>query len=268
MEGLKVAVFAAAQGIWLAVRALGRALLGRERFDRLIDRTGLHELKNRTWLSRCRLPDGSDLLYRPHDHCIIDEVYARDAYGRESIPAGATVIDAGAHIGIFTLMAARRVGASGRVLAFEPSPGSRKILERNVRRNGLSWVRISPAALADAPGTLPFYAADAAAGNPVGDTLSPVPGRDPVHVPVLRLDDAFSEAGAAEVALLKIDVEGAELRLLDGAARTLERTRRVVMEVHPPRVDPEDARRRLEALGFSCRLGSGTGSVILEAVRP
>jgi FkbM family methyltransferase len=268
MERLAVVLFAAAQGAWLAVRALGRALLGRERFDRFVDQTGLHELKNRSWLSRRLLPDGNDLLYRPHDQCIIEEVYDRDAYGREKIPAGAAVVDAGAHIGVFTLMAARRVGPSGRVLAFEPSPGSRELLARNVRANGLSWVKVYPAALADAPGTEAFYAADAAAGNPVGDTLSPIPGREAVSVPVLRLDDVLAEAGVSAVDLLKVDVEGAELRLLEGAPRTLAATRRIVMEVHPPRVDPEEVRRRLEALGFSCRLGTGTGSVILEAVRP
>ncbi|MBI5239853.1 MAG: FkbM family methyltransferase [Elusimicrobia bacterium] len=268
MESLEVALFAAAQEAWLAVRALGRALLGRERFDRLIDRTGLRGLKNRAWLSRRMLPDGSDLLYRPHDQCIIEEVYGRDAYGRDRIPAGATVVDAGAHIGVFTLMAARRVGPSGRVFAFEPSPGSRKILERNVRCNGLSWVSVIPAALADAPGTASFYAADASAANPVADSLDPVPGREPVSVPVLRLDDALAREGVSRVDLLKVDVEGAELKLIDGAPRTLAGVRRVVMEVHPPRVDPEEVRQRLDAQGFSCRISEAGGCVLLEAVRP
>jgi hypothetical protein len=70
------------------------------------------------------------------------------------------------------------------------------------------------------------------------------------------------------VALLKVDVEGAELRLLDGAPRTLAAARRIVMEVHPPRVEPEEVRRRLESLGFSCRTSESGGCVLLEAVRP
>ena len=268
MERIKIMAFAAAQDVWLLVRTLGRAVLGKERFDRLIDRTGLHELKNRSWRASLMLPDGNVLLYRPQDPSVVDEVYGRDVYGRERIPTGGTVVDAGAHIGAFTLMAARRVGPAGRVLSFEPSPGTQEVLRSNVRFNGLSWVKIFPAALADASGTAPFYVASATAESPFSDTLTPLPGRAQVEVPVRRLDDVLAEEGITSVDLLKMDVEGAELRLLEGASKTLARTQRVVMEVHRPRVDPAEVRRRLEGLGFSCRVITYGDTVILEAVRP
>lgn len=267
MERLKVRIFAAAQGFWIAIRTLGRAALGAERFDRLIDKSGLHRLKNRSWVSRRILPDGNDIFYRPHDQCIIEEVYDRDLYSRERIAPGQTVVDAGAHIGIFTLMAARRVGPTGRVLAFEPSPHTQETLRRNLSLNGLPWVKLHPVALSDAEGTAPFFVAADGVENPVADSLQASPNRAQVRVRVRRLDAVLAEEGITSVDLLKIDVEGAELRLMDGAPQALARAQRVVMEVHPPEVDPAEVRRRFEALGYSCRIATGVGCILLEAVR-
>ncbi len=269
MESLKVALFAAAQGVWTALRAAGRAVLGRERFDRLVGLTGLRGLKSRTWLTRRRMPDGTVLLVRPHDQCIVDEVYERGAYSGAEILPGQTVVDAGAHIGAFTLMAARRVGPTGRVVCFEPSPRTRELLDRNLAANAVPWVSRRDCALAGAEGRAELFVADDAADNPAADTLHASAGRAAVPVRVRRLDDVLEEEGVGPVDHLKIDVEGAELSVMDGAPETLARTRRVVLEVHPPRVDPAEVRRRLEALGFSCRLVSeAPGSAILEASRP
>lgn len=268
MESLKVAAFAISQSVWTLFRSVGRALFGAERFDRIIDKTGLREFKSRTWLERFRAPDGNDILYRPHDRCIIDEVYGQGVYCGAQIAPGQTVVDAGAHIGVFSLMAARRVGPAGRVICFEPSPRTAEILRRNLAANDLSWVRNHAVALAETDGFADFFVADDAGDNPAADTLSDAPGRGRVSVRLRRLDDVLSEEGVSHVDHLKIDVEGAELRVLDGATQTLARARRLVMEVHPPRVDPVEVRRRLEALGFSCRtVAEAEGGVILEARR-
>lgn len=262
-----IMLYAAAQGAWIVIRRLGRALLGTKRFDRLIDKTGLRELKSRTWLSRKMMPDGNEIMYRPHDQCVLDEVYARDVYSQSKIKAGETVVDVGAHIGIFSLMAARKVGPTGRVIAFEPSPRTLDLLRRNLAFNGLPWVKLHAVALADVEGTTSLFMAEGAVDNPVADTLIAASKRKSVPVRLRRLDDVLAEEDVAAVDHLKIDVEGAELRVLDGAPKTLARTRRVVMEVHQPHVDPNEARRRLEAAGFDCRLGESASGVILEALR-
>lgn len=268
MERLKVALFALAQGVWVALRTLGAAVLGKERFDRLIDKTGLRAFKSRTWLSRRAMPDGNDILYRPHDQCIVDEVYGQGVYSGVEIAPGQTVVDVGAHIGVFSLMAARKVGPRGRVLSFEPSPRTLELLRRNLAANALPWVKLHAVALAETEGSAELFVADDAEGNPAADTLSAVGGRKNVPVRLRRLDDVLAEEGVAAIDHLKIDVEGAELRVLDGGPKALARTRRVVMEIHPPRVDPAAMRARLEAAGFSCRVVSeGPGSVIVEALR-
>ena len=261
-------MFATAQSVWIFFRMAGRSLLGAERFDLIIDKTGLHGLKSRVWLERFRAPDGSDILYRPHDRCIIDEVYGRSVYSGTEISPGQTVVDVGAHIGVFSLMAARRVGPKGHVVCFEPSPRAAEVLRRNLEANGLSWVRHHAVALAETEGSADLFVADDAGNNPAADTLSDTPGRGKVSVRLRRLDDVLAEEGIFSVDHLKIDVEGAELRVLDGAPRTLARTRRIAMEVHPPRVDPAEVRRRLEALGFTCRsVSESADSVILDARR-
>lgn len=268
MERLKLAAFAGAQAVWLALRGAGRAVLGRERFDRLIGATGLRELKSRAWLTRRVMPDGSDVAFRPHDQCIVDEVYGQGVYSGAEILPGQVVVDVGAHIGVFTLMAARRVGPAGRVVSFEPSPRTQELLRRNLAANGLSWVRFHPLAVADAEGSAELFVADDASNNPAADTLTASAGRKGVTVRLRRLDDVLAEEGVTRVDHLKIDVEGAEQRVLDGAPRTLAATRRIVMEVHPPRVAKDEMLKRLASLGFSCRIVSeGPGSVIVEATR-
>lgn len=268
MGAAKVALLAVVQAVWIALRTLGRALLGSERFDRLIDKTGLRELKGRTWISRRSLPDGNVVYYRPHDQCIIDEVYAKDVYAGERLLPGETVVDVGAHIGTFALMAGRRVGPAGRVLAFEPSPKTFALLRRNLEANRMPWIWPNDFALADVAGTAELFIADDGANNPAADTLRAQDGRKAVSIRLRRLDDVMSERKMDRVDLLKIDVEGAELRVLDGAPKTLAATRRIVMEVHPPAVNARDVRTRLEGLGFKCRVvAEASDSVILEAVR-
>jgi len=266
-EQFKIKTFALTQRIWVALRTCGRAMCGADRFDRIIDSMRLRDLKSRTWLSQRTMPDNNTIVYRPQDQCILEEIYDRNIYDGEQITIGQTIIDAGAHIGVFALMAARRVGPTGRVLAFEPSPHTAELTRRNIARNKLAWVKFYPVALAEAETTASFFISDDASSNPVTDTLHATAGRAQVHVRLRRLDDVLAEEGISIVDHLKIDVEGAELRVLDGAAHTLARTRRIMMEIHPPLVDPNEVQRRLEALSFVCRVTIKNGCTVLKAER-
>ncbi|MBI5622172.1 MAG: FkbM family methyltransferase [Elusimicrobia bacterium] len=266
LERLKVAACGLAGAAWSALSAAGRAFLGPERFDRMVDASGLRRLKSRLWLERIVLADGTVLLHRPQDRCIIEEV-AGGAYASAPVEPGATVVDVGAHIGTFALLAARMVGPSGRVVALEPSPATLELLRRNVALNGLSWVKVHPVGAAEAEGTAELFTASGL-DNPAADTLSPTPGRRGVMVRLARLDDVLAQEGCTRVDLLKLDVEGAELRALAGAPRTLALTRRIVMEVHPPAAPLQEVRRVLEGAGFDCRvLTQKPGSAILDAAR-
>lgn len=256
----------AAQRVWELVRGGGRRLAGRERFDALVGTLGLRALKARWLRFEKTMPDGSKIAYRAEDECIVDEVYADRVYDKDSpIEAGQCVIDAGGHIGAFALYAARKVGPEGRVVVFEPSPDNLELLRRNLDANALSQIRLFPVGLAEAAGQAQIYVAEPGADNPAANTLFPTEGRRGTGVPLERLDDVVERIGLARVDLLKIDVEGAELRVLRGAEKTLKLTRRIVMEIHPARVEPAEVAHFLEKRGFTLRTLFQT-PLIIEAL--
>ena len=126
-------------------------------------------------------------------------------------------IDGGANIGTYTLLAASRVGATGRIDAFEPTASSFARLEENIALNALGQVHLHRAALGEEAGT-----AQLLTGWDVSNRLF-APGetlRDAVEVPVVTLDGALAEI---PYALAKLDLEGAEMFALRGARRRLGR---------------------------------------------
>lgn len=267
-ERLKLAAFSLLQAGWVALRGAGRALLGAERFDRLVDSTGLRELKAKTWLEERLLPDGSRILLRPHDQTIVDEVYGAGVYSGAAIHPGQTVVDVGGHIGTFALMAGKRVGSSGRVLVFEPSPDTLDLLRRNLELNPMPWVKLHALALGAKSGLATLYTAAPGEANPAADTLMPAEGRVPVQVPVRTLDEVLAEDGVSRVDHMKIDVEGAEMLVLDGAPKALASVSRVVMEIHTPHVSRSEAVGRLETAGLRVRtVSEAEHSLIVEATR-
>jgi FkbM family methyltransferase len=138
---------------------------------------------------------------------------------------GMTFVDGGAHVGHYTLLAAKRVGPEGRVVAFEPEPRNRERLERNVALNDFSQVAVLPFALFDREGEVAFARA------PEGDTgtgaISANGAIDAVNT--VRLDDIFAREGIERLDVLKLDIEGAEAPALAGAAGLLERARPAVL---------------------------------------
>ena len=143
--------------------------------------------------------------------------------------------DVGANIGLYSLGLAA-LAPRGRVFAFEPSPGSAEFLRANLRRNQAENVEVFATALADREGTVsfhdvPFFTAGSFTAEEGTWLGSDAVGSTLVQVPCTTLD-AFVEDHAVErVDLLKIDVEGAELAVLEGGVKTLAAHRpTVVME--------------------------------------
>jgi FkbM family methyltransferase len=141
---------------------------------------------------------------------------------------GDTMIDVGANIGYFTILGARTVGVQGHVVAFEPMPHVRERLERNIALNRLTNIAVRSDALSDTPGRSTFYA------GPADDTglasLRPLDGSTEVEVMRARFDDIWNPSD--RVALVKIDVEGAEMAAIAGMSECLTRDApHVVLEV-------------------------------------
>jgi FkbM family methyltransferase len=137
------------------------------------------------------------------------------------LSAGSTFVDVGANIGVYAAWASRRVGATGRVIAFEPVPATREHLERVVADNALENVRVVPKALGAEPGTVMLWLVPKASGLASAVAPADASSARPVEVPLTTLDDELSSVVGPPPALVKIDVEGYELSVLRGAMRTL-----------------------------------------------
>lgn len=161
-------------------------------------------------------------------------------YLRERIRPGQCCIDVGAHVGFYAMQMALWNGPDGRVIAFEPNPTARAVLTSNVALNRLSSrITIEPAAVGAAPGTADlFHGGDTTGLSRLGAPNPDSASGPPVRVPVVTLDDYCTQAGVRPDWLL-VDAEGADLLVLEGAARLLRDTPiGVVVEMHAALWDP------------------------------
>jgi FkbM family methyltransferase len=166
----------------------------------------------------------------------------------ERIRPGTTIIDGGAHIGLFTLLAAPRA-APGKVYAFEADPYNFDALRLNAARNGLGNVRLVNEALADAPGELTFMVSSGTVASSLVHK-SYVHDAHPVTVTATTIDAEVPRERARDL-VVKLDVEGAEERVLQGAAATLQActTGTVIAEQNPAALaDAGSSGERLIAL--------------------
>lgn len=146
---------------------------------------------------------------------------------RSLLPEGGVFADIGAHCGLVAAFGARRVGPAGRVIAFEPSPREFARLQANLAAGDLTQVEARRTAVADAPGTFTLRLAEAghAGHNTLGERFAyeGVAVAELVPVEAVTLDQAL--AGLDRCDLIKMDIEGAELRALRGGAAALARLR-------------------------------------------
>ena len=163
---------------------------------------------------------------------------------------GMTVVDVGANLGYFSLLAAGLVGSSGRVVALEPNSENCRLLLSSLRLNGISNVELLPVAADEAPGWA-YYATHVGSNGGLvdgGDLLS----RFGAVVPTFRLDDLVE----GKVDFLKMDVEGAEGRVVGGATRIIEKERPIVTtELKEEMLQRVSGRSVADYLGYFGDLG-------------
>lgn len=163
--------------------------------------------------------------YEPQETCVV----------RALLGPGQTFFDVGANTGYFSLLAAERVGPTGRVVAVEADPRIFPLLERNVALNGLSQVTLVAAAAGAGPGTVKLAGFDESQPN-WGISRVVESSEGPYfEVPARAVDDVADELGLSTIHLLKMDIEGAETFALQGMARGLaaHRYQRILLELHP-----------------------------------
>jgi len=148
-------------------------------------------------------------------------------YFQKSLRSGMVCIDAGANVGYFTLLMAKRVGPQGLVISFEPTQKTLGILQRNIRMNGLGNVVSVPLALSDRNGTMRFN--EGPPGYEVYNSAKRIThpsAKDQsfteTSVNCTTLDDYLDAKNIRRVDIIKLDVEGAELSVLRGMEKTLK----------------------------------------------
>jgi FkbM family methyltransferase len=198
------------------------------------------------------MPPGLSVELRPHDPVTSGVLYcglpdwAEMRFVLDYLRPGDKVVDVGANVGLYSLLAATVDGVE--VTAFEPDPGARELATTNVARNGFAnRIELRAEAVGAADGRADFTVglgpmnrlvgeAGAASGDPTVDRLR--------TVEVVTLDDGV----VGSVALLKVDVEGQELAVLSGARRLLTEHRpALILEAN----DPFALTSFLEPLGYS-----------------
>ena len=185
------------------------------------------------------------LLHPPHVHPAV----------LHFLQPGSVVIDVGANLGEWTVPLARKTGRAGRVLAIEPAPRAAAALELTLAANALYQTELVRCAAGDHDGVAEFAVpivtstqSDSGRAR-IGPACT---GHEALQVPLRSLDSLAAEHDLGALDLIKIDTEGHERRVLDGAADILGRHRPVlVIETgHESDGDRAAIRRRLAGSGY------------------
>jgi len=154
----------------------------------------------------------------------------------ESCKPGAVIIDIGAHIGLFSVIASQVTGKAGKVYAFEPTPGTYALLQKTVVINHEEQVvETFQKAVGKENGKITFFVSDNQADN--SNSLVNYKEHSSLHgidVIVTSIDNFVKEKNINKLDFIKIDVEGAEYDTLLGAADTFKNLKPVcIVAIHP-----------------------------------
>jgi len=214
-------------------RALGKA-----------KREVLHAVGSRLGLVVPVRAEGGWWIRIPDDHVLYH--LTRGSYEpqeirffRSMLKPGDTALDIGANFGLYTILAAKQVGREGRVLAFEPNPNSLRYLRLNILLNRQSRIEVVPVALSNEEGETEFICVSQGAYSAlkVGET----PGTtSAITVRQTTLDAIAAAESLYLVDFVKMDVEGAELLVLQGGEEFFSRIPRplVMCEFNDNRAAP------------------------------
>lgn len=189
---------------------------------------------------RSRIRRQSRLLVRFHgnlyacrllDVYMLLEIYRDGVYGkigRFTPKNGDLVVDVGANIGEYSIMAAKMVGKKGKIIAFEPNPEAFWLLQENIKLNQLENIEAINKAVCSKPGKIKIYR------NLETNTMDSIKrtktGQDYYIAKSVTLDKALESRKGINV--IKIDVEGAEYAVIKGGMLTLKKKPRVIVELH------------------------------------
>jgi FkbM family methyltransferase len=188
----------------------------------------------------------------------------------ELIEPGQTVYDVGANIGFFTILCSRLVGPQGKVYAFEPIPENVVTLRHNIALNRLTNVVVVERALSASTGTAEMFVSPWSAFHSLNvDGASKRENHGPdggeITVETITLDEFVLQQGISVPDLVKLDVEGAELLVLEGMHETLRTVQPLLLvEVHDTK---DDYSEFVDSIDYSVRVIDGDTPTLADAGR-
>lgn len=162
---------------------------------------------------------------------------------KRMLRTGMTFVDVGANVGLYTVIASRLVGESGKVYAFEPEPKNFHLLKENLSSNNSTNVQVQMLAVGNQNGHMTLHLEKNSVGTHSLINKHGIEGEQ-IMVDTIKLDDWFANV-TEEIDLLKIDVEGYEPFVLEGSQSLLHRTRYVVFEYNKSDVITNNGIRHL-----------------------
>ena len=183
------------------------------------------------------------------------EIYFEDVYLQRTLKEGMNVIDAGANIGVYTVLAAEKVGNTGKVIAIEPEPKNYKQLLENIELNNFQNVIPKNIALLNHKGSEKLYLSSSPGSHSL---IFHEDKNSYIEVPVKTIDKLLEELDIKKVDIIKIDAEGAEAPILKGAEKTLKinpNLKIIVASYHYPS-EIKEVQNILENKGYKTKVFS------------
>ena len=172
----------------------------------------LYNLTIKVGISKFRVKDKGSIQ-------ILDSSFETTNVKEFNIQRGNIVFDIGAHIGKYTVEAARKVGTEGKVISIEPCPPNFAMLKENISLNHLKNVELVNMAAWNCSEQLKFFIGVSSAQGGAYTNY----GLSSIMVKAERIDKIIADAKLSHVDWVKIDVEGAEYEALQGLEKTLDR---------------------------------------------
>lgn len=169
---------------------------------------------------------------------------------------GGTLLDIGANHGSYTLLGGRRVGPTGRVVAFEPQPVLARLLRQSLASNGMRQGTVHELALGEQAGSATFFIPATGSGSGGLHAAFSARGQhERLEVRVARLDELLPEPLPRENSMVKMDCEGGELGALRGGRRVLSALPPLLLELNAQAASAagsslDELRDELRAVGY------------------
>jgi len=171
---------------------------------------------------------------------------------RKFLRPGMVFFDVGAHIGYFTLQGARLVGKTGRVYSFEPEDKNYSFLEKNTKINGYGNIVTTKTAVSNVSGRATMYI-----GQDTGLHSLKIKSKRKSQVKTVSIDDFCRKENISRIDLVKIDVEGGELDVIEGMRTAAKNNKKIgmIVELNPAVLSESCATaeglvKMMESVGF------------------